>query len=304
MGAMRVTTQLLIDRALQNINYQQRQILGLQEQLSTGLRVNRPSDDPIDARRAVNTRSLIEKNAQYLANINLVSSPVAETNTSIESVLSYFNRAWELTVQGANGTNAQTQRDALALEINQIIEGVFSTANHETNGRYVFGGTRTTTPPYEAIRDANGDITAVNYVGNSDAVRVAISDVLDLQYNEPGPGVFSRNQDVFQVLIDVRDNLRAGDTAALGSVRLTEMETARDQLTSSLARVGSIQNRLERSVEELEDFNLQLEIQLSNTIDADFAEVITRLNAQSNAFQAALSATSRAILPSLLEYLQ
>ncbi len=302
MPAMRVTTQLLVDRSVRNINNQSSRLLTLQEQLATGLRVNRPSDDPIDARRAVSIRALLGKNEQYLANISMVNSPVAETNTSVETILSSFNRAWELTLRGANGTNAQSQLDALALEIDQILEGIFSTANHETNGRYLFGGTRTTTPPYEAVRNAEGEITAVNFVGNSDPVRVAISEVLDLQYNETGSEVFSESQDIFQTLIDVRDNLRAGDTAALGSVRLEEMETVRGQLTSALARVGSIQNRLDRSVEELEEFGLQLQTQLSDAIDADYAEVVTQLNAQTNAFQAALSAAARAILPSLLDY--
>jgi len=302
MTALRVTTQLLVDRSVRNINNQTNRLLTLQEQLATGLRVNRPSDDPIDARRAVSIRSLIGKNEQYLANISMVNSPVAETNTSIETILSSFNRAWELTLRGANGTNAQSQLDALALEIDQILEGIFSTANHETNGRYLFGGTRTTAPPYEAVRNAEGEITAVNFVGNTEAVRVAISDVLDLQYNETGPDVLSETQDIFQTLIDVRDNLRAGDTGALGSVRLEEMETVRVQLTSALARVGSIQNRLDRSVEEFEEFTFQLQTQLSDAIDADYAEVITELNAQTNAFQAALSAAARAILPSLLDY--
>ncbi|HOF40934.1 MAG TPA: flagellar hook-associated protein FlgL [Candidatus Hydrogenedentes bacterium] len=304
MGAMRVTTQLLVDRSIRNINNQSNRLLTLQEQLATGLRVNRPSDDPIDARRAVSIRALLGKNEQYLANISMVSSPVAETNTSIETILSSFNRAWELALRGANGTNAQNQLDALALEINQLLEGIFSTANHETNGRYLFGGTRTTTPPYEATRNAEGEITAVHFAGNAEAIHVAISDVLDLQYNEIGLDVFSKNQDIFQTLLAVRDNLRAGDTSALGAVRLDEMETVRDQLTSALARVGSIQNRLDRSSEELEQFAFQLQTQLSDAIDADYADVITRLQAQTNAFQAALSAAARAIMPSLLDYVR
>lgn len=304
MGAMRVTTRLLIDRSLRHINLQSSRILDLQEQLATGLRVNRPADDPIAARRAVNTRSWLEKNEQYLANITYVTPVVGETNSSIETALSYFNRAWELTVQGSNGTYSQTQLDNIALEINQTLEGIFNTANHETNGRYIFGGTRTSAPPYEAARDANGKITAVTYVGNTDAIHVAVSDLLNLQYNEPGTTVFSENQDIFQTLIDVRDNLRAGDQAALGSLRLPEMETVQEQLVSSLARVGSVQNRLERTTEEYENFNLQLEIHRSDMVDADFATVVTELNAQTNAFQAALYAASQAIQPSLMNFVE
>jgi flagellar hook-associated protein 3 FlgL len=301
---MRVTTRLLIDRSLRHINLQSSRILDLQEQLATGLRVNRPADDPIAARRAVNTRSWLEKNEQYLANITFVTPVVEETNSSIETALSYFNRAWELTVQGSNGTYSQTQLDNIALEINQTLEGIFNTANHETNGRYIFAGTRTSAPPYEATRDANGEITAVTYIGNTDAIHVAVSDLLNLQYNEPGTTVFSEHQDIFQTLIDVRDNLRAGDQAALGSLRLPEMEAVQEQLVSSLARVGSVQNRLERTTEEYENFNLQLEIHRSDMVDADFAEVMTELNAQTNAFQAALYAASQAIRPSLMNFVE
>ncbi|MFO7976017.1 MAG: flagellar hook-associated protein FlgL [Candidatus Hydrogenedentota bacterium] len=304
MGAMRVTTRSLIDRSLRHINLQSSRLLGLQEQLASGLRVNRPADDPIAARRAVNTRSWLEKNEQYLANINFVTPVVEETNASIETALSYFNRAWELTVQGSNGTYSQTQLDNIALEIDQILEGIFNTANHETNDRYIFSGTRTSAPPYEATRDANGEITAVTYVGNTEPIRVAVSDLLNLQYNEPGATVFSENQDIFQTLIDVRDNLRAGDQTAIQSLRLPEMETVQGQLVSSLARVGSVQNRLERTTEEYENFNLQLEIHLSDLVDADFAEVVTELNAQTNAFQAALYAASQAVRPSLMNYVE
>ena len=131
-----------------------------------------------------------------------------------------------------------------------------------------------------------------------------MSDLLNLQYNEPGTTVFSEHQDIFQTLIDVRDNLRAGDQAALGSLRLPEMEAVQEQLVSSLARVGSVQNRLERTTEEYENFNLQLEIHRSDMVDADFAEVMTELNAQTNAFQAALYAASQAIRPSLMNFVE
>ena len=101
-----------------------------------------------------------------------------------------------------------------------------------------------------------------------------------------------------------RDNLRAGDQTALQSLRLPEMETVQEQLVSSLARMGSIQNRLERSADEFEDFNLQVQTQWSNTIDADFAEVVMQLNAHSNAYRAALYAASQAIQPSLMDFVE
>ncbi len=304
MGAMRVTQQIMVDRVLENLNGQTRVLLALQEQLATGLRVNRPSDDPIDARRAINTRSLIEKNEQYLSNITIVGSPAQETATSIETAFEFLQRARELTVQGANGTNAQQQLDAIALEVDQLLEGMVNTSNHLTNNRYIFGGTRTRNVPFVETRNVAGDITAVTYAGNSENVEVAVADDVNIVYNEPGDRVFQSGQDIFQLMIDIRDDLRAGNFDDLENIRLTELDTAGDQLLATLARVGAVQNRLSRVTAEIDDFNFQLEEVLSDTLDADFAEVAVNLNAQSNAYQAALNAAGRVITPSLLDFIR
>jgi len=304
MGILRVTQNIISQRALNNIQDQSRRILDLQTQLATGLRVNSPSDNPVDARRAINTRAAITKNEQYLRNISIVSPRLEETATAVQTTVDNLLRARELTLQGANGTNDQTSLDAIAEEINQILEAVVNTGNHQTGNLFIFGGTRTTTPAFDVTRDVNGNITAVTYQGNTERIRVNVGDGLTVPANEAGATVFQGSQDIFQTLIDIRDNLLAGDQASLQSARLTELEAARQQLSQAQSRVGSIQNRLERTELEISDFQVQLEALLSDSIDADFAEVLVNLNSQSNAFQAALSAGARAIQPSLLDFLR
>ncbi len=303
MGILRVTQNIIAQRALTNIQNQSRRILDLQTQLASGLRVNSPSDDPIDARRAINARAAIAKNEQYLANISAAGPRLEETVTSIQTMADNLLRARELTVQGANGTNDQTALDAIAEEINQILESAVNTANHQTGDLYIFGGTRTKTQPFDVTRDANGDITAVTYQGNQERIPVTVGDGLTVPTNEVGSAVFQGSQDIFQTLIDIRDDLRAGDQASLQNTRLTELETARQQLSQAQSRVGSVQNRLDRTQLEIEDFQVQLQQVLSDSVDADFADVIINLNSQSNAFQAALSAGARIIQPSLLDFL-
>jgi len=98
--------------------------------------------------------------------------------------------------------------------------------------------------------------------------------------------------------------LLAGDQASLQNARLTELENARAQLGQALARIGARQNRGQRTTVEIEDFVLSSQELLSDTIDADFAETIVNLNAQNNAFQAALSAAAQVIQPSLLDFIR
>ena len=302
MAAIRVTQGLLVRRTLNNLNQQLRSLARLQEQLATGLKVNTPSDDPIAVRRAVNIRTNMQKNDQYLTNIGSVQPQLDETVSSIETALDALQRAKELAIQGANGANSQQQLDALASEINQLLEEIMVQSNHQTNGRYVFGGTRTMEPPFVATRDASGNITAVAYEGNDERIQVAISDGITVDANEPGSAVFLSEQDLFQVLIEVRDSLYAGNQAAVQNQLLADLGQGMDQLLTSMARVGAIQNRLERSSDDMQEFGVQLQTALSDTIDADYAETIMNLNAQSNAFQAALIAGARVIQPSLLDF--
>jgi len=304
MGALRITPKMLAERSLRHIQTQARKLMDLQEQLATGCRVNRPSDDPINARLAVNTRGVIQKNTQYVENIAFVTPNVVETDMAIVTVMDAFNRSWELTLQAVNGTNQQGQIDQIAVELNQLLESILDSANHESNNRYIFGGTKTSQPPYVETRNAVGEIVSVAYQGNTDDVLVKVSDTVNLKYNEPGPDVFDTDQDIFQLLIAIRDELRAGNTNNVQQVRLAEMDQGREQLLTALARVGSVQNRMDRVSLEHTDFNIHLHRRLSDAIDADFAELITDFNAQSNAYEAALNAAARAMAPSLMDYVR
>ncbi len=307
MGAARITQRLMVNRVLSNLNRQSREILRLQEQLATGQRVNRPSDDPLAVRRGVNAQSQITKNEQFLSNISSAGPQLAETESALLDTIDLIQRADELTLQGSNGTNNQTQRDQIANEINQLLEELLSQGNRVSNGRQIFGGTRTLAPAMTATRNVDGDITAVAYAGNSERFQVEISEGLTIAGNQPGNEVFfasgGQTVDLYDTLINIRDALRAGDAAGL-ETGLGELKQGREQVLVVIARVGAIQNRLERTDDNLRDSNLQLAGVVSDNIDADFAEVVLNLNAQSNAYQAALSAGARVIQPSLLDYVR
>ena len=303
MGTLRVTQQVITTRVLDSLQQQQRDLLGLQEQLASGQRILTPSDDPIDARRAINTRAAIASNDQYLRNISTSISFLSVTETALMTVNENLQRARELVLQGASGTYAQDQLDSLAEEINEVLESLLDTGNQQFAGRYVFSGTRTETIPFQATRGADGEVTAVTYAGNSGEIELATGRGSVIAINEPGDQAFQDSQDIFQLLIDIRDHLRAGDQTSLGDADLLGLDDGVQQTNQAIARVGATQNRVSRSEFSLEDFGIALDEQLSDSIDADFAEIIVSLNAQSNAYQAALDAASRVITPSLLDFI-
>jgi flagellar hook-associated protein 3 FlgL len=307
MGTARVTQQLLVTRVLNNLTQQQRSILRLQEQLATGRRINNPSDDPLVARRALRAQAGISRNAQYISNLSTSRPGLVETETALRTVIDVLQRTMELTLQGASGTNSQVQRDQIASEVNQILESVLVQSNHVTNDRYIFGGHRTGTEPFVPTRGAAGEISAVSYQGDNNFIQLEIGDGVRLDVNETGQRAFQQtipgSEDIFQMLIAIRDNLRSGDVNGL-QTRLSELDRSQDQILVSVARIGAVQNRLDATEANLRTISIQLEQVLSDNLDADFAEVIVELNAQSNAFQASLNAGARVIQPSLLDFIR
>jgi flagellar hook-associated protein 3 FlgL len=307
MGATRVTQRLLVDRALDNLGYQNRAILRLQEQLSTGLAVNRPSDNPLATLRGISSRKRIAETGQYLTNISTMSPYLLETETAIRTVSDVILRSNELVLQAANSTNSQLQFDQIALEINQLLESMLVQANHVSGDRHIFGGTRTLAEPFQTTRDADGEVTAVNYQGNDEHFVFEISEGITVNSNVTGQDAFlptiPGTVDVFQLMIDIRDTLRSGDIGALEPL-LEDINGAQDQLLLAVTRVGAVQARIERVDANLREVEIQLEQVLSDNVDADLAEVIVELNAQSNAFQASLNAAARVIQPSLLDFIR
>jgi len=300
MGALRVTQRILVDRLLNNVNFQQRQILKLQEQLATGQRVNTPSDDPLAARRGINVRSEIERNEQFLTNISTVSPYLRATETATLGANDLLQRLNELTLQ-ANNNIGTSQRDILATEINEVLEALLVESNTQSNGRFIFGGTRTQNPPYVATRNAANEITSVAYGGNNERFQVEISAGTFVNVNEPGSAVFSGAENIFDLAISIRDTARSGGDL---SGQIDRLSGTRGQFLESVARIGAIQGRVERVAANLDDLNLQLTEVYSNNIDADFADVTLNLNVQLSALQAALNAGARIIQPSLLDFVR
>lgn len=302
---IRVTQSLLTSRTLSDLNQQLSRLSKLQEQLATGRRVNRPSDDPLDARRAINIRTEIGRTEQYISNLSDLQPELRGAEGIYTSSLNIVQRIQELTVRGANGTLSQEELNLTAEEVDQLLEQVFLESNERVNGRALFGGTITLTDPFVATRDpVTDEITGVTYQGNSEQVQVQFSDETTLSVNRPGDEVFQSDVDIFAVLAGIRDDLRAGDQDNLRDTRLAELDTAQEQILRSLSKTGAVQNRVDQIVDSNEDLVLNLQEQLSDRVDADYAETVLNFNVQQNLYNSALNASARILQNSLLDFIR
>jgi flagellar hook-associated protein 3 FlgL len=268
-----------------------------EQQLSSGYKLNQPSDDPYGASQALRLRAELASNQQYQSNVSDANSWQSVADTALGDIGDSVQRARDLVVQGANDTNDSSDRAAIVTELTQLIDSVKTDANTQFAGRYIFSGTTTKTQPYQlGTNDA--------YSGNTAAITREIGAGVQISINQPGSSVVGDSASgLLTTLRQIVADLQSGNTAALGSTDLNAIDTANDTLLNARAQVGALSNRLTTATNRLSQTELSTTQLLSNVQDADMTQVMVNFSTQQAAYQAALRAGAQIIQPSLMDFL-
>jgi len=147
----------------------------LQEQSSTGSRINRASDDPTSAYQVLGLQSQSRSLENYMDMIANISSTLEMTSTVLSSVGSVLSDIEVSLTQVISGTYTESGRDILVEEINDALEEITSLANTQNSSKYLFGGANTNSKPYTIEYDEDGAISSVTYTGSEDELSVNIA---------------------------------------------------------------------------------------------------------------------------------
>lgn len=296
MSIGRVTQRMLTEGSLDNLQRGLGRLAKVQEQLSTGRVINRPSDNPTGTTASMRLRSSLADQAQYSRNAQDGLGWLTQVDSALESVTSTVKRARDLALQGANASASGTvAREALAVEVEGLRAELVSRANTRYLDSPVFGGVTAGTQAYDA---------AGNYVGTLGDVNRRIADGVTVKVDVDGPSVFGDGAtSVFAELDALATALRAGDQAGI-SAAINTLNARGDTVTSARTAAGARYQRLEQADQIAFDAGISLKNQLSTIENADLAETTVDLKLQEVAYQAALAATSRVTQPSLLDFLR
>jgi flagellar hook-associated protein 3 len=143
---MRVTS-MLPDMQYAMQQSQQNLATALQ-QVSTGLRVNQPSDDPSASANMVTSLAAKANVDQYTSNVSYLLPQMQTADSAISSIVTALNSAITEGTSGANGTNTAAQRQGIATQVAGVLSTIVAQANTSFSGVYVFGGSETSTPPF------------------------------------------------------------------------------------------------------------------------------------------------------------
>ena len=303
--SMRITQLMSSQLMLNDINDGYDRLTSLQQELSSGKSINKPSDNPFGTSRAMGLRGELAGLTQYQSNVDDGTGWLNTSDTALSQMSDVVQRARELLVQGGNDTTDQTARNAIADEIDQLTDSVKQEANVQYAGKYVFSGTATSTAPYQlgaaSDRYAGDAGTITRTIGPN--VQVPInSDIHALLGDGQAPG----DGKLLDTLRNVADNLRGGtpaDADALRGADLQQLDANADTLNQIRADVGARTNRLAIATSRLSALQSNSTQLLSDTEDADMASTVTAYSTQQAAYNAALRAGANIIQMSLLDFL-
>lgn len=297
----RITTNGLSNSVLDANQKTLARLANYQLQLATNKKLNQVSDDPVAAKQSLRYRAEGMQVQKHLDNIDKATSFMSATDQSVGEMTQLLDEAKSLAVQGANGSQDATSRKTLAGSIDSLLSRMVDLANTVHDGRFLFGGTATvqTAPPFAR----NATDTGVDYTGNLDTFSVKIGPTSDVQVNTDGFSLFKGQEDVFQVLYQLRDALNQNDPATVNDL-ITDVDAAFQQVNGIQGSMGGRIQRLDLARSQLENTKVYLGDLVSQAEDADMAEVITQMNMTQTALEAGLQSGAKVLQTSLLDFLR
>jgi flagellar hook-associated protein 3 FlgL len=314
---MRITNNMVSDRVIADLQARYGAMANTQLQISTGRRVNQPSDDPTAAAQERLRLSELSGITGSQSSVESAQTALNSSESSLEGVRSVLSRANELALAGANGSLSQADRVTIANEIDQLIKSAKDSMNTKVGDSYIFAGTKSDTAPYA---DATGD----TYQGDGGALLRDGGAGVVLQTNPSfvpvgggaavpltadailGNGSAAGDGRVLDALTQLSAHLRGGTTADLQAIQGTDLQAIKANQTavsSAVSAIGAMSNRATAAASRLEDLEATAKQSIDDLTGVDMAKAITDYSAQSAAYQASLKVGAQIIQPSLLQFL-
>jgi flagellar hook-associated protein 3 FlgL len=305
---MRVTQRSMMSNSLAGLNGNLAAVNRLQQQLTSGKVLTRPSDSPTNTNTAMQTRSQQTAVDQQANNISDAQSWMNQTDSTLQNMLNVAHRIRDLTVQGLNdAATSPASATAIAAEVSSLRESLLGMANTTVQGRPIFGGV---TAGNQAYDPATGLYSGIGGTDGTEAstvpVRRRISDVETIRIDVTGPEAFGvGDKDLFTVVGNIAQHVTGGSggSAALAD-DLAALDGSIDKMLVAIAGVGARTSRVETAAVVNKDSQLALTSRLSSIEDVDLAKTTTELQMQQVTYQAALSVTAKTLQQSLVDFLR
>jgi flagellar hook-associated protein 3 FlgL len=293
---------------LSSLNATENRISQATEQLSSGYRVNQPSDDPGAIDAILGYQGQIDQVTQIQSNLSQATTVANVADSAITTANGMLDQLTSIAAEGASSTSNATSNSVLALQVKAIAQELVSAANSNVGGSYIFGGDNPTTQPYTFNWSVSGGVVQNNTAGSTIAITNADGEsqvvpgqtaqqIFGAQNSDGSPAASNIFQNVWALGQALQNNDQAGIQAATTSIAASVV-----QLGQSTTISGTTLDWLQQSTSSAASKLTSLQSQLSNLRDADVAQAATNLSSAETGEQAAIAAQGTLNLKSLFSY--
>jgi len=288
---MRINSGVMVDNMMRNLQDNMKKLDKLNQQLSSGKKFSKPSENPIGAAESMELESVLSNHGQYIDNIGEAKDWMKSSESALKNSGKILQRAREQAVYGANGSLSEGDRIQIATEVGELKKELINVANSKLGDRFLFSGQKTTTKPF----NDNGD-----FQGSVSGLRRKVGPGTEMKINTNGKEVF---EDAIEHLDKLETNLRNSEMDEIQK-RIGELDQDLSTNTENRAQIGAKINRLDMTESKLEEEKIQSEELLSKNEDVDIAKTITDLKMQESVYRASLASGARVMQPTLVDFLQ
>jgi flagellar hook-associated protein 3 FlgL len=294
---MRISTSQTFFTNLTNIRQAQSRYVKAQQQVTTGRRFERLSEDPLAGQQVLNARRLRQRIEQFDANLRHADEYTGLTETTLGEVSNLLQRAHVLAINGANDTNDGNAREAMATEIQEIQRRLVDLGNtRSTTGGYIFSGQDSKT---EAFVVSGSTLT---YQGDDLPVSIEHRAGETLRINlQNAETVWSQ---AYTSLENLKNHLRSGQSSLISDTDVPALQAARQVVDQARGDAGIRAKTVAFQREQNQRRMDELTATIGEAQDVDLAEAISRLNLAETAYTAALQTTARGSQLSLMDFLR
>jgi len=307
---MKISTNLMFDRATQQMTSSQTNLAKSQAQLAQGKQIINPSDAPDQASTVQRLKSILSRQDSYQTALNTVQSRLQGEDSTLSSVSDLLIRAKEIAVQANNDTLSPDNRKALGVELQGLRDQMLSLANtRDSSGNFLFGGSKVTQAPFISV--AGG---SPQYAGDQTRMSVMVGENRSMPINRTGTDAFvpvnrtmpdgtTQGVGFFNVMDDLIKGVNTSDRPKMQG-GLGELDTLLGGLSMARANIGSGLKGIDQQTGVIEDTILNLKTTLSSVEDLDYAKAITKMNQQMLSLEAAQSSFAKISQLNLFNYIK
>ncbi len=292
---MRITQNMILRNTLRSINDNRDGMNQSQNRIATQKKVQKPSDDPIAFSRAVRFRRTLEQNKQFMRNVQDARAWVDTTSIALDQLHDYTLQAYDLAIQGADGSSDADMRATMADSARGILQEMVSIGNTQYLGKSIFAGTATNeSEPFTLQNDA------VTYNGNDQYIKRRFNENLTFEINTTGQEL--EDTGMFAAMTDLITALDNNDVDAIGA-SIEALNTVKSNVLTLSTNVGTKATTYILVHDRLDRTNTSLESYISDEEDTVMEEEIVKLKSQETAYQAALQTASSIMNLNIMNYL-